>query len=167
MEEIKIEYYADIKNYYEAAKYYTKSKIKRNIFDRIMETAVILIGIFLLIIGNFLTGIIFLIFGILFMLRILEKAVTYLYFKMYIAKLGCQRLFISDGKIRYERKDINSDIDWSYYKGFMETPNTVLLLYGKRHYSVIPKSSFGDTGLEDFIFLLNKKFPENKYNSYK
>ena len=122
MEEIKIEYYADIKNYYEAAKYYAKCKGKRNIFDKIMEIFLLLIGVFMLTTGNFLTGMIFLIFGLLFMLRILEKAVTYLYFNMYIAKLGCQKLFISENKIRYERKDINSDIDWSYYKGFIETP---------------------------------------------
>ena len=62
MEEIKIEYYADIKNYFEAAKYFTKSKIKRNIFDKIMEIFVLLIGIFMLTIGNFLLGIIFFFF---------------------------------------------------------------------------------------------------------
>ncbi len=167
MEKIEIEYYADIKNYFEAAKYFTKSKIKRNIFDKIMEIFVLLIGGFMLITGKFLIGIIFLIFGLLFILGILEKAVTYMYFKMYIAKIGCQKLFISEDKIKYERKDINSDIDWNYYKGFMETPGTILLLYGKKYYSVIPKDAFSGNELENFISLLCEKFPENKYNLYK
>ena len=162
MEEIKIEYYADIKNYFEAAKYYAKSKIKRNIFDKIMEVFVLLIGVFMLTIGNFLLGIIFLIFGIIFILKIFEKTMIYLYFKMYTAKIGCQKLFISADKIRYEQKDINSDIDWNYYKGFIETPNTILLLYGKKYYSVIPKDAFSSNELEKFILLLCEKFPENK-----
>ncbi len=167
MEKIEIEYYADIKNYFEAAKYFTKSKIKRNIFDKIMEIFVLLIGGFMLITGKFLIGIIFLIFGLLFMLGILEKAVTYMYFKMYIAKIGCQKLLISEDKIKYERKDINSDIDWNYYKGFMETPSTILLLYGKKYYSVIPKDAFSGNELENFILLLCEKFPENKYKLHK
>ena len=167
MEEIKIEYYADIKNYFEAAKYFTKSKIKRNVFDKIMEIFVLLIGVFMLTIGNFLLGIIFLVFGIIFMLNIFEKIVTYMYFKMYTAKIGCQKLLISEEKIRYEQKSINSDIDWNYYKGFIETPNTILLLYGKKYYSVIPKNAFGADELEKFILLLCEKFPESKYNLNK
>ena len=167
MEKIEIEYYADIKNYFEAAKYFTKSKIKRNIFDKIMEIFVLLIGGFMLITGKFLIGIIFLIFGLLFMLGILEKAVTYMYFKMYTAKIGCQKLFISEDKIKYKRKDINSDIDWNYYKGFMETPGTILLLYGKKYYSVIPKDAFSGNELEKFILLLCEKFPESKYKLHK
>ena len=159
MEEIKIEYYADIKNYFEAAKYYTKSKIKRNIFDKIMEIFVLLIGIFMFTIGDFILGMIFVIFSLLFILRIFEKGVTYLYFKIYISKMGIQKLFISHDKMRYKREDISSEIEWSYYKGFIETPNTVLLLYGKRYYSVIPKAAFSEGELKKFLLLLQEIFP--------
>ena len=159
MEEIYLEYRADIKNYFEAAKYFMKSKIKRNIFDRIMEIVVLLIGIFMFTTGNFILGVIFVIFSLLFILRIFEKGVTYLYFKIYISKMGIQKLFISHDKMRYEREDISSEIGWSYYKGFIETPNTVLLLYGKRNYSVIPKAAFSEGELEKFISLLQEIFP--------
>ena len=159
MEEIYLEYHADMKNYFEAAKYFTKSKIKRNIFDRIMEIVVLLIGIFMFTIGDFILGMIFVIFSLLFILRIFEKGVTYLYFKIYISKMGIQKLFISHDKMRYKREDISSEIEWSYYKGFIETPNTVLLLYGKRYYSVIPKAAFSEGELKKFISLLQEIFP--------
>ena len=162
MEEIYVEYQADIKNYFEAAEYYRKNKMKKNIFDRIMEIFVVLIGIYMLTIGNFILGIIFVVFGVLLLLRILEKAVTYLYFKMYIAKRGTQKLFISNEKMRYVLKDIKSDVDWNYYKDFIETPNTVLLLYGKKQYSVIPKKAFDNTELGNFILLLKNKFQNKK-----
>ena len=159
MEEIYLEYHADMKNYFEAAKYFTKSKIKRNIFDRIMEIVVLLIGIFMFTTGNFILGVIFVIFSLLFILRIFEKGVTYLYFKIYISKMGIQKLFISHDKMRYKREDISSEIEWSYYKGFIETPNTVLLLYGKRYYSVIPKAAFSEGELKKFLLLLQEIFP--------
>ena len=161
MEEIQIEYTADIKNYFEAAEYFKKSKMKTNILDRIMEIFLILIGIFMFIIGNFLLGTVFIVFGILFILRSPEKAVTYVYFKIYIAKKGIQKLFISRDIIKYQAKDVSSDIDWNYYKGFIETPNTVLLLYGKRYYSVIPKDAFSNIELENFILTLREKFSRN------
>ena len=59
-------------------------------------------------------------------------------------------------------KDIKSDIDWNYYKDFIETPNTVLLLYGKKQYSVIPKKAFDNTELGNFILLLKNKFQNKK-----
>ena len=160
MEKIYLEYHADIKNYFEAAKYFTIRKIKRNIFDKIMEIFLLLIGIFMLAAGNYTLGIIFTVFSILFILKIMEKAVTYLYFKMYISKLGTQKLIISREKIRYERRDIRSDIDWNYYKGFIETPKTVMLLYGKKRYSLIPKNAFAEGELEVFISWLHEIFPK-------
>jgi hypothetical protein len=158
MEEIHIEYRAKLENYFEAAKYFARIKKKRNIFDRIMEIVLILIGIFQIVMGNFLLGIIFIVAGIIFFLGFLEKSVTYLHFKIYISKLGIQKLTISQDKINYMRKDIKSEIEWNYYKGFIETPNTVLLLYGKKYYSVIPKDAFTNEELKRFIGLVSEKF---------
>ena len=158
MEEIHIEYLAKTENYFEAAKYFARSKKKRNIFERIMEIVLILIGIFQIVTGNFLLGIIFIVAGIIFFLGFLEKFVTYLHFKIYISKLGLQKLTISRDKINYMTKDIKSEIEWSYYKGFIETPGTVLLLYGKKYYSVIPKNAFSSEELKKFIQLISEKF---------
>jgi len=167
MNEIAIEYTAELKNYIEAEKYFQKSKKKKYIFDKVMEIVLILTGIFVIISGITLKepiisnvyGIFFVVIGILFLSGISTKAFSWLYFKLHISKRGVRKLKISDGKIRYEIKDMNSEIGWSYYKNFLETPKTILLLYGKRHYAVVPKKVFQGKDLEYFISLLNQKFP--------
>ena len=167
MNEIAIEYIAELKNYIEAEKYFQKSKKEKYIFDKVMETLLVMIGIFVIISGitlkepimSYVYGIFFVVIGILFLSGISMNAFSWLYFKLYINRKGVQKLRISDEKIRYEIKDIKTEIGWNYYKNFLETPETILLLYGKRHYAVVPKKVFQGKDLEYFISLLNQKFP--------
>ena len=159
MREIQIEYNAEVKNYFEAAKYFAKSRRKRNIFDKIMVVFIILAGIIQFPTGNFILGIILTAGGILLSLGVVEKIVTYIYFKLYVSKIGKQKLFISENKIKYEIKNINSEIEWSYYQDFIETPNTIMLLYRKKYYSVLPKNAFSKEDLKKFIILIHEKFP--------
>ena len=166
MNEIAIEYTAELKNYIEAEKYFQKSKKKKYIFDKAMEIVFTLMGIFMIASGLFfkevlsiLGGIISVLICVIFLSGISTIAFSWLYFKLHISRRGVQKLQISDEKIRYEIKDMNSEIGWSYYKNFLETPETILLLYSKRHYAVVPKKVFQGKDLEHLISLLNKKFP--------
>ncbi len=61
-----------------------------------------------------------------------------------------QKVIFSQEGIFYKTNDINSHIKWSFYKSFCESKNTLILIFGKRQYSVFPKSSFKD---DDYVVL--------------
>ena len=122
--QITIKYTSKIENYYEAEKYFRKKK-KMYKIDKISEILVIIFGIYMIFMKNYILGGIFIIFGIIF----------------------------------FTGKDIKSEMKWDFYKGFMETPNTILLLYNEgKHYAVLPKESFTENSLEEFRELLKQKF---------
>lgn len=156
--QITIKYTSKIENYYEAEKYFRKKKKTAKI-DKILEILVIIFGIYMIFMKNYILGGIFVIFGIIFFTGLSEKFVTKIYFTKYLKKRGLQELVFSDEKIIYTVKDIKSEMKWDFYKGFMETPNTILLLYNEgKHYAVLPKESFTGNSLEEFRELLKQKF---------
>ena len=67
-------------------------------------------------------------------------------------------LTFSDERIHFKTNTVDSKLEWTHYKSFYESSRIILLVYGTRMYSVIPKSAFRDEqeiGL--FRNLLQKK----------
>ena len=156
--QITIKYTSKLENYYEAEKYFRKKKKTAKI-DKILEILVIIFGIYMIFMKNYILGGIFVIFGIIFFTGLSEKFVTKIYFTKYLKKRGLQELVFSDEKIIYTVKDVKSEMKWDFYKGFMETPNTILLFYNEgKHYAVLPKESFTGNSLEEFRELLKQKY---------
>ena len=155
---ITIKYTSKLENYHEAEKYFRKKKKTAKI-DKIFEILLIVLGIYMISMKNYILGGIFIIFGVIFFTGLSERLVTKIYFTKYLKKRGLQELVFSDEKIIYTVKGIKSEMKWDFYKGFMETPNTILLLYNEgKHYAVLPKESFTRNSLEEFQKLLEQKF---------
>ena len=156
--QISIKYTGKLEDYYEAEKYFRKKK-KTYKIDKIFEILLIILGIYMIFMKNHILGGIFIILGTIFFTGLSEKFVTKIYFTKYIKKRGFQELIFSDEKIIYALNDIKSEMKWDFYNGYIETPNTFLLLYHERkHYSVLPKESFSGNSLEEFRKLLKQKF---------
>lgn len=158
MEEIHIEYKAVLKNYYEAGKYSEKNKKLRYKIEKLMEILIIICGIIFCFMKNFILGGLFLISGTVFITGTANKFVIFLYYNLYIKKRGLEKLTISEDKLIYEIKNIKSELKWEMYKGFAETPLSILLFYNKSQYAVIPKNAFEGCTLDEFLNLLKRKF---------
>lgn len=158
MKEIYIEYRADLKNYYEAGRYFEKRKRLRYKIEKLIEMLIIIFGVILCSMKKFTLGILFLISGIAFITGLINKSVIFLYYNLYIKKRGLEKLTILEDKLIYEVKNIKSELKWEMYMGFIETPLTILLPYNNSQYSVIPKNAFDNQTLEEFLKLLNRKF---------
>lgn len=72
-------------------------------------------------------------------------------------------LIFSDESIHVETIDGVSDLNWSVYSGYLETPEYVLLYMTHRTFSVIPKSAFSNfETTQDFVNLVSSKIPSIK-----
>lgn len=49
-----------------------------------------------------------------------------------------------DDSVHVESAEGRSDLNWSFFSGYLETPEDVLLYITKRNFSVIPKGAFSD-----------------------
>ena len=91
--EITIKYKGKLENYYEAEKYFRKKK-KMYKIDKISEILVIIFGIYMIFMKNYILGGIFIIFGIIFFTGLSEKFVTKIYFTKYLKKKRIARISI-------------------------------------------------------------------------
>jgi hypothetical protein len=71
-----------------------------------------------------------------------------------------QKVSFSDAGLAYTLQDVKSEIAWTYYAWFTETPRTFVLYRDKLQWSVFPKSAFGAEGLATVAALLREKLPE-------
>ncbi len=72
-------------------------------------------------------------------------------------------LIFEDETIHVETIEGTSDLKWSVYCGYSETPECILLYTTPRTFSVIPKSAFADVNqVRDFINLVGSKLPTIK-----
>ncbi|MDP8078888.1 YcxB family protein [Phocoenobacter skyensis] len=167
MKEIEITYLPKIKDYLDAYTTYEQQTLGYKI-DKVVAVSLILFG-FLLAIYTFyfhltnefiMYSVLFVLIGILDFIGIFDlgKFVYLMRLKM-TSKFNCQqKIIFSETGIYYEMLNIKSQLEWTFYTDFLENETTLILIYGKRQYSVIPKSSFKDN---DFIVLkdfLLKKF---------
>ena len=158
MKKINIEYTAKIENYYEAEEYFRKSKKLRYKVDKLMEILLIILGIIMCFMQYYILGSLFLVIGIIFITNLSSRFITFLYYSIYIKKKGLEKLVLSDENLIYELKNIKSELSWEIYINFIEIPSSILLLYNKSRYAVIPKSSFENEELDSFIKFLNNKY---------
>ncbi len=72
-------------------------------------------------------------------------------------------LIFGDETIHVDSLDGTSDLKWSVYCGYLETPEYILLYMTRRTFSVIPKSAFANANqVRDFINLVGSKLPPIK-----
>ena len=156
--DISAEYTAKLEEYYEAERSFRKVR-KMAKFDKIAEILIIIIGIFTISTKNYVLGVTELFFGVFFLSGLGGKLVTFINFKRLISDRGEQKIIFSEEKITYYIKAAKSELEWNYYEDYMETENTILLIFDKkRHYGVIPKRVFSKEDLEKLLELLERKF---------
>lgn len=69
----------------------------------------------------------------------------------------------TDASIHVESAEGVSDLNWSYYREYLETPESFLLFIAKHTFSVIPKSAFEDAPMQErFRVLLQSRLPSLK-----
>jgi hypothetical protein len=164
MEPIKIEYYPQLKEYFEANSLYNSKTIHGKI-DKIASYFFIIVGIIMIGISfilnyhfiNIILGIIIIIIVILNISGFIdfEKIVIMIQFKNNKKLKSIQKLIFTDTGIEYETQDIKSNITWNIYNKYYEGENIFILIYGKRQYSVIPKNKF-ENRLDDFKKIINE-----------
>jgi hypothetical protein len=127
--------------------------------------------------SNVITGIIGLILGlallsILFWLALLLVAVGAILLAItWVRSLIWRRAFraakkynadisvvIKDDCVHVENAEGKSDLNWSFFTWYRDTPDHVLLYMTKRSFSVIPKSAFPDQQrVQTFVDLVKSK----------
>ena len=128
-------------------------------------------------ISNLIWGFLAIAFGIVFLTFIFWLAVFFficggiLLFLLLIRTFIWRRAFrdtkkfhndifveFKDDSIHSENLEGKSDLNWSFYSWYLDTPDHVLLYMTKRSFSVIPKSAFKDEhSLQAFINTVKSK----------
>ena len=167
MKEITIKYVPSLRDHTEAYSCYDKS-VTQTKFDKAVALALTLIGAALGA-NSFWTGtfdiysilsIIFIAFGTAKLSGLLDfgKLADTVRFKTNPKFRETHTVVFTEEGMSFEMKGIKSDIDWSFYENFMESENTILLVYGKGQYSVIPKSAFKQDDLDSLKKILSNTF---------
>jgi hypothetical protein len=68
-----------------------------------------------------------------------------------------QVIEFSDEGLNYFIENANSRISWDFYSKMIEGKQTIVLIYGNRQYSVLPKSAFTEEQLIQFKEFCSKK----------
>jgi hypothetical protein len=164
MKKITVEYTPQFNDHIEAYRKYEKSTAlrKTDIIAAAVSTAC---GLFFLVYTFYagkievytILAIIFLLYGINELTGALSiaKFLFGIRLKMDPRFRDMIKITFSDKGINYKTPSIDSDIKWDFYKKLVESDNTLILVYGKRQYSVIPKSVFSKKDLGSVIDLLS------------
>ena len=146
MENIKIQFKPRIKDHIKAIKlYYSKSILNK--LDKVVGLILIGYGAFLLFSYSFAWWyLLFVIFGILefFSLTNLDPLIVRLRFHQDPKMKEEYTLEFSESGIGFKTPTIDSRLAWKHYHNLMENDAIFLLIYGKKMYSVIPKTAFKD-----------------------
>src|SRR5207244_299090 len=59
--------------------------------------------------------------------------------------LETYKLSFSDQGIRFKTNSIDASIAWTHYSRILEDEKVILLVYGSRMYTVVPKRAFSDS----------------------
>ena len=69
-------------------------------------------------------------------------------------------LRFSEEAIHFKTATIDSPLKWDHYRSCLESDRVFLLVYGRRMYTVLPKSAFtSPSWIDEFRKLLRKKLP--------
>lgn len=64
----------------------------------------------------------------------------------------------TDHEIHFVMGRVESRLDWKYYQGFLETPDSFIFVYAKKAISLFPKRAFADERqIAEFRNLVHKK----------
>ncbi len=169
MNGIEIEYVPSLKNHMEAYETYESSTTIRKV-EKIIAITLIIFGAMFVAYSFYINLffklrmilILIMFFIILDVLDLLDiaKLIYKIRFKQNPKFKNKQKIKFTEEKIFYETNKIKSELEWTFYKKFLESKNTLILIFGKRQYSVIPKSAFRE---EEVIIL--KNFIQNKLNN--
>ncbi len=161
MKEIEVEYMATLKHHLEAYSTYEKTTIFHKV-DKFVAILLMLFGLLLSIYAFYIHlpnkfiiySFLFILIGLLDIIGSLaiEKLIYVIRFKMTNKFKYPQKVRFSDAGMYYETKDIQSNIEWNFYNDFLESENTLMLIFGKKQFSIIPKASFND---KDYMILKN------------
>jgi len=164
MESIEIEYLPKADEHLEAYSLYDSTTTGWKI-DRIAALVLIVIGTYLIwtsVIAGIKVfymalGTLFAAAGIIdfFGLFSLVKIFLKIQFNNNRKFKNIQKVKFAENVIEYETEGVKSNIDWKFYVKYYEGENVIILVYGKRQYSVFPKYAFGDK-LDDFKIMLEK-----------
>lgn len=168
MENIKIQFKPQIKDYRKAIKlYYSKSIFTK--IDKIVGILLIGYGIFLLVLCSFVWWyLLFILFGILeiFNLLHIEPLIIRLRFYQDPKMKEEYTLEFSESGIVFKTPTIDSKLAWTHYHKLMENDDIFLLIYGRKMYSVIPKNAFKDaeeiTRFRQLVNMMLSKGEETK-----
>jgi YcxB-like protein len=91
---------------------------------------------------------------------------TRFFFKRNPKFLETYRLSFSDNGIRFKTDSIDSNIAWTRYSRVLEDKQVILLVYGSRMYTVIPKRVFRDSAqLAAFSEMVRRHIASEKQNA--
>ncbi len=163
MQEIIIEYTPTIADHKEAYTTYEKTTVGGKL-DNIVAIILIITGVLLGLFAFYnnmlkeliIYPIVLIAIGIFDMMGFMDfgKWLYLIRLKMSIKSKSKHKVSFSENGLYFATNNIKSEIAWEFYQSFLESKNTLILIYGHRQFSVIPKSSFKDsdyTILKDFL----------------
>jgi hypothetical protein len=142
MNEISIEYKITQQEFMEAYEFHWKAQGNGTMSNSIISVVGIIIGLY--IIQNYsIAGYIITLLSLVFLILIISR--KYIYQRSYLHSLkyskDCKASFTNEA-ISTENAVGKSEINWSIYNRFVETPTQILIYMSKNSFSIIPKSAF-------------------------
>jgi hypothetical protein len=165
-----IEYFPKLKNQFEAYDHFLKTRKSYRIIKKALGFILLFVGLLEIVISvlgkmgfaYIILGTLFSIFGFFEGTGILSigKLRVLIYFKSEMLAQKKQCIQISNECINYKIDNAESRIEWSFYKQYIESPNTFILIASKYHYTVLPKEAFMGDEINNLRELLVKKFKD-------
>jgi hypothetical protein len=147
--DIEIEYVLTRKEYLEAFDRYDRTT-KQHVVDLAMGLVLLAVGALMIAtqasFGNLIAACLFMLIGALALVpRICPSRLAWAWSFSRSGKAhGTQKIRFTDTLIHYRIENASSDIQWNYYRRFLESASCFLLVYGPRtrhHGDYVPTSS--------------------------
>lgn len=157
-ESIQIDFDNELADHLRAARLFYKSTFWAK-GDRVVAVILVFSGACLLAIGRHWWAIVLFPIAIAEWFNVLTPStvLTRVFFRRNPKFLEKYHLDFSDAGIHFNTATINSQVAWNHYRKMLEDDKVILLIYGTKMYSVIPKRAFRDSSqLEAFSDLVKR-----------
>lgn len=156
---ITAEYAPKFKDYYEADIYFRREDKDRKNVEKVSAYFIFFLSIVFLILNSFFLAILLFSLGLLFLFSWDKYLIVKMNYNRQLRHIKQEKMIFSENVIEYFCDGVQTEIPWNSYGNFLETPNTVVLIYNSfSHYAVIPKSCLNEFELVDLLNLLSSKF---------
>ena len=158
MNEISIEYKISQREFMEAYEFHWKAQGNGTMSNSIISIIGIMIGLYIIqdysIAGYFITSL-----CLVFLILIISR--KYIFLRSYLNSpkysQNCKASFTNDS-INVENATGKSELNWSIFNRYVDTPTQILIYMSKNSFSIIPKSAFKtEQEVSFFKTMLNEK----------